>query len=84
MIKKIPVSQLALGMHVHDLDCGWLDHPFALNHFTIDDEAVLVRLRDSGIAEVLNTSGPSFPITWSFCAEAENASTKVAKTRTKM
>lgn len=52
MIKKIPVSQLALGMHVHDLNCGWLEHPFALNHFTIDDEAVLIRLRDSGIAEV--------------------------------
>jgi putative nucleotidyltransferase with HDIG domain len=52
MIKKIPVNQLALGMHIHDLDCGWLDHPFARNHFTIDDEATLNRLRESGIEEV--------------------------------
>lgn len=52
MIKKIPVRQLTLGMYIHDLNCGWLDHPFARNHFTIEDEATLIKLRESGIAEV--------------------------------
>ena len=52
MIKKVPVSELTLGMYLHDLNCGWLDHPFARNRFTIDDEAILTKLRLSGIAEV--------------------------------
>ena len=52
MIKKIPVGELALGMYVHDLNCGWLDHPFARNQFSIDDAALLTKLRTSGIAEV--------------------------------
>ncbi|OGS83126.1 MAG: phosphodiesterase [Gallionellales bacterium GWA2_59_43] len=63
MIKIIPVSQLTLGMHVHDLNCGWLDHPFARNHFAIEDEATLNRLRESGIAGVFVDTDKSVVVT---------------------
>ena len=44
MIKKIAVDQLQPGMYVHDLNCGWLDHPFLTNSFFVKDEAVTRRV----------------------------------------
>lgn len=52
MIKKIPIGELALGMYVHDLNCNWLDHPFARNHFMVDSREVLDKILGSGIGEV--------------------------------
>ena len=51
MIKKITISQLRLGMYVSDLNCGWLDHPFMVNHFKVDDEAIIAKIRSHGIRE---------------------------------
>jgi HD-GYP domain-containing protein (c-di-GMP phosphodiesterase class II) len=34
---------------VHDLDCGWLNHPFLLNRFLVADEAVVQKIADAGI-----------------------------------
>ncbi|WP_308637934.1 DUF3391 domain-containing protein [Massilia puerhi] len=40
MLKKVDSSQLKVGMFIHDLDCGWMEHPFVRNSFliTADDE----------------------------------------------
>jgi len=51
MLKKIAVSQLRLGMHVHALDGPWLNHPFWRTKFVIADPADLQRLVDSSVSE---------------------------------
>ena len=50
MLKKIPVSDVRLGMHVQRLEGAWLDHPFWKTRFTLSDPADLERLRGSGVA----------------------------------
>ncbi|MBF0266330.1 MAG: HD-GYP domain-containing protein [Gammaproteobacteria bacterium] len=35
MIKEINIKQLRIGMYVHELNCSWMDHPFASNKFSI-------------------------------------------------
>ncbi len=51
-IRKIPVEQLTVGMYVHDLNCGWMDHPFVTNQFLIKDAATLRKVRDVGMKEI--------------------------------
>jgi HD-GYP domain-containing protein (c-di-GMP phosphodiesterase class II) len=45
MLKKIDASQLRVGMFIHELDCGWMDHPFVRSRFLVstDDEVAKVR-----------------------------------------
>lgn len=52
MIKKIAVDQLQPGMYVHDLNCGWLDHPFLTNSFFVKDEAVIEKILAVGVREL--------------------------------
>lgn len=40
-------------MFIHDLPGGWLEHPFWRRRFMLSDAADLMRLRSSGIAEVV-------------------------------
>lgn len=51
MLKKIPVSQLRLGMHLHKLDGAWLQHPFWKTRFVIESAEDLQRLHDCGVVE---------------------------------
>ncbi len=51
MLKKIPVSAVCIGMHVHALEGAWLDHPFWKTRFVLDDPADLERLRRSAVKE---------------------------------
>lgn len=51
-IKKVDVDQLIPGMYIHDLNCGWMDHPFWRDRFLIKDERTVVRLRELGLREV--------------------------------
>jgi putative nucleotidyltransferase with HDIG domain len=51
MLKKIPVSQLRLGMHLHALEGSWIDHPFWKSRFVIDDTQDLQRLHECGLGE---------------------------------
>lgn len=37
MIKKIKIHDLRPGMYIHNLDCGWMDHPFACNRFRVEE-----------------------------------------------
>lgn len=52
MIKKIAVGQLKPGMFIHDLDCGWMDHPFLRNSFKISSDAEIRKIASHGLREV--------------------------------
>ncbi len=51
MLKKIHVSALGLGMHLHALEGPWLAHPFWRTKFVLTDEADLRAVLGSGVAE---------------------------------
>ena len=52
MLKKIPVSELKLGMHLQAFCGAWLDHPFWRTKFVLSDPNDLVLVRESPISEV--------------------------------
>lgn len=49
-LKKIPVDQVRLGMHLHSVEASWLDNPFWRSRFLLKREADLDKLRRSGAA----------------------------------
>jgi HD-GYP domain-containing protein (c-di-GMP phosphodiesterase class II) len=52
MLKKILVSQVRLGMHLHALEGAWIDHPFWKSKFVIRDHEDLAKLKASGLTGV--------------------------------
>ncbi|WP_296951450.1 HD-GYP domain-containing protein [uncultured Massilia sp.] len=52
MLKKVDSSQLRVGMFIHDLDCGWMEHPFVRNRFLLAAEDEIRRIRAAGIRGV--------------------------------
>lgn len=52
MLKKIPVEQLTLGMHLEGFCGAWLDHPFWRTKFVLTDPNDLTLIADSPIREV--------------------------------
>jgi putative nucleotidyltransferase with HDIG domain len=52
MLRKIPVNQLTLGMHLQAFCGAWLDHPFWRTKFVLVDPNDLVLIRESSITEV--------------------------------
>ncbi|OYT89814.1 MAG: phosphodiesterase [Burkholderiales bacterium PBB6] len=52
MLKKIPVDQVRLGMHLHALEGAWIDHPFWKSKFVIRDREDLAKLHASGLSGV--------------------------------
>jgi len=50
-LKKIPTSQLRLGMHLHAFEGSWLDHPFWKSRFLLKDNGDLRRVMDSPVRE---------------------------------
>lgn len=53
MLKKIQISQLQIGMYVHDLDCGWMEHPFFRSRFTITDTAMIDKVIEANIHQLV-------------------------------
>ncbi len=51
MLKKIPVHQARVGMHLHKLEGPWIHHPFWNTRFVIESGDELARLQGSGVAE---------------------------------
>lgn len=51
-IRRITVDELEPGMFVHDLNCGWLDHPFLFNRFLVNDTRQIEKIRAHGIREL--------------------------------
>lgn len=52
MLKKIPVEQLQLGMHLQAFCGAWLDHPFWRTKFVLTEPRDLALVRESAIREV--------------------------------
>ena len=52
MIKQIRTEQLLPGMYIHDLNCGWLDHPFVSNAFQVRDQTTVDKIVNLGIREL--------------------------------
>ena len=52
MLKKVDSSQLRVGMYIHDLDCGWMEHPFVRNRFAISSEDEIRKIMAAGIRGV--------------------------------
>lgn len=52
MLKRIPVSDLRLGMQVEELCGSWMEHPFWRTRFRLTDPRDLERIRASGVAHV--------------------------------
>lgn len=53
MLKKIPVGDLRIGMHLHEMCGAWLDHPFWRTKFVLQDPDDLRKLLASGVKEVV-------------------------------
>jgi len=51
-IRRIAVDRLEVGMYVHDINCPWLEHPFARNNFLIRSGKTLDAIRRLGIHEL--------------------------------
>jgi HD-GYP domain-containing protein (c-di-GMP phosphodiesterase class II) len=51
MLKKIPVKQLRLGMHLHKLEGAWMAHPFWKTKFVIESTEDLRKLHSCGVEE---------------------------------
>ncbi|WP_005036596.1 HD-GYP domain-containing protein [Holophaga foetida] len=52
MIKKVRKEDLKLGMYIHDLNCGWMDHNFFRSRFMLRKEEDLQKIHASGITEL--------------------------------
>jgi putative nucleotidyltransferase with HDIG domain len=52
MIKRIASEQLRVGMFIHHLECGWMEHPFLANQFTITQQAEIDKILRHGITQV--------------------------------
>lgn len=50
-LTTIQVSQLNVGLYIH-LDVGWMDHPFTLSSFKIEDESQIMTIKRNGIKQV--------------------------------
>jgi putative nucleotidyltransferase with HDIG domain len=56
-IKKIPSARLKPGMFIHDLNCGWMDHPFLTTRFKLESGQDIRKILDAGIREVYIDTG---------------------------
>ena len=52
MIKQIRTDQLKPGMYIHDLNCGWMDHPFLTSAFRVRDQVTIDKIVKFGIREL--------------------------------
>ncbi len=52
MIKKIRVEQLEKGMYIHDMNCGWMQHPFVRNRFLVTHDEAITKVMDLGVQEL--------------------------------
>ena len=53
MLKKVDSSQLRIGMFIHDLDCGWMEHPFVRSQFLLSSEEEIRKIAAARIRGVV-------------------------------
>ncbi|MFM2121300.1 MAG: hypothetical protein RL722_2768, partial [Pseudomonadota bacterium] len=81
MLKRIPVDQLRLGMHLHAMCGPWMSHPFWRTRFVLRDPEDLKRLRDSPVGEVWIDAGKGLDVAVGVAAEeVESLPTDVVET----
>jgi putative nucleotidyltransferase with HDIG domain len=52
MITRIAAEQLKVGMFIHQLECGWMEHPFLVNQFKITQQSEIDKIIQHGIRQV--------------------------------
>ncbi|WXL26326.1 HD-GYP domain-containing protein [Ectopseudomonas mendocina] len=52
MLKCIAVSDLRIGMFIHEFCCSWMDHPFWKTRFLLNNEKDLQRIRACGMQTI--------------------------------
>ncbi|MHB1291768.1 MAG: HD-GYP domain-containing protein [Sulfuricella sp.] len=52
MIKKINVQQLKPGMFIHDMNCGWMEHPFLTGTLKVKSDKEIEKIAGNGIREI--------------------------------
>ncbi|WP_454256427.1 HD-GYP domain-containing protein [Pseudomonas sp. Marseille-Q8238] len=52
MLKRIAVSELRIGMYIHEFCGSWMDHPFWKGRFLLKSEHDLRRVHESDIREI--------------------------------
>ena len=52
MLKKIPTTDVKLGMFLQAMEGAWLSHPFWKTKFVLTDPADLAALKASGVPAV--------------------------------
>lgn len=52
MIKCIDITDLKVGMYIHDLNCDWTSHPFFRKRFLLKSDDEIVKISDAGIREI--------------------------------
>ncbi|MGJ9418424.1 HD-GYP domain-containing protein [Massilia sp. CMS3.1] len=62
MLKKIDSSQLRVGMAIHDLDCGWMAHPFVRAKFVLSSDEEIRKITRAGIRNVVIDSSKGLDV----------------------
>jgi HD-GYP domain-containing protein (c-di-GMP phosphodiesterase class II) len=52
MIKQITSRELRPGMFIHDLNCGWMEHPFLRKQFKLESDKDIATIVRMGIREI--------------------------------
>jgi HD-GYP domain-containing protein (c-di-GMP phosphodiesterase class II) len=62
MLKKVDSSQLRIGMFIHELDCGWMEHPFVRNRFLLSKDEEIRKILAAGIRGVVIDCGKGLDV----------------------
>ena len=62
MIKRIRREQLQPGMYIHDLNCSWIDHPFLLSAFKVEDDKTIAKIAELGVKELFIDTGKGIDV----------------------
>lgn len=52
MIKKIPITELRVGMYIHDVNCSWRIEPNFVLRYKVSSDEQLDQIRNLGVREV--------------------------------
>ena len=74
MLKKIETTQLRIGMAIHTLDCGWMEHPFVQNRFVLSSHDEIQQIRTAGIRSVVIDCAKGLDVADAPTLEEANAS----------
>jgi HD-GYP domain-containing protein (c-di-GMP phosphodiesterase class II) len=80
MLKKIATSQLRIGMFIHDLDCGWMEHPFVRSRFLIARADEIEKIRRAGLRSVTIDCRRGLDVTDAPTVDEAAAATEAAMT----